>query len=478
MTTHVSRIPHFLKSLGSVPEVTEVSAGEVLLTSGRVVNCDPLVELGRRPFDRGVPPGRHRAFIGQRARKNVYARLDFGRTPTTWELAIVSRPGTGHVATKYTVDAGFGAFVDAGVAAATEAKNVAQQPSPLPPEYVDPVLQALREGGIGTRSFANVALLGDANIVAFESGPGNGSYESFFGLDDAGEVAALVTVFVDLDPPKAETAAEPATATPPEPEAGPTPSRRPRGSRFLPALDRPVRPKERYHVVPRIGPSRAEEKILSAIREGLFRPGDAAEAATIEEAYALYVPFWRIDLSRSDTGTHFANVRIGSIGVPIPHQQTRETAGVWMVSARSAFPYAMKNPGALLAGEVPGLAVSLAALEASDPDTAGGWEVLDADVDQDHAITIANAALSPGAQRFAGLSLLHESDKRVDALHFVRYPIWFARYRYRGEASKGDEEGLFYLGISAVDGKPITAEHPSKFRAAAAKVKRFFGLDE
>jgi hypothetical protein len=30
------------------------------------------------------------------------------------------------------------------------------------------------------------------------------------------------------------------------------------------------------------------------------------------------------------------------------------------------------------------------------------------------------------------------------------------------------------VGISALDGTPLTAEHPSKLRAGAAKVRRFF----
>ena len=42
------------------------------------------------------------------------------------------------------------------------------------------------------------------------------------------------------------------------------------------------------------------------------------------------------------------------------------------------------------------------------------------------------------------------------ALHFVRYPVWFARYRYRGDAAPEGND-LFYVGISAVDGAPITA---------------------
>lgn len=64
-----------------------------------------------------------------------------------------------------------------------------------------------------------------------------------------------------------------------------------------------------------------------------------------------------------------------------------------------------------------------------------------------------------------------------DAKDKAKDPVWFARYRYRGEATPSGND-LFYIGISAADGIPFTAEHPSKLRAGAARVKRFFGLDE
>ena len=65
---------------------------------------------------------------------------------------------------------------------------------------------------------------------------------------------------------------------------------------FAPALPRPVLPDERYHVVPRVGATRAEQKIHAEICDGTFRPPDAATEATLEEAYALFVPFWRVDI--------------------------------------------------------------------------------------------------------------------------------------------------------------------------------------
>lgn len=242
-------------------------------------------------------------------------------------------------------------------------------------------------------------------------------------------------------------------------------------NRFLPLLPRAVLPEEVYHVAPRIGAARAEQLILAEICDGTFRPPDAAQNATIEEAYALFVPFWRIDMARKDQALRLSSVRIGTVGVPVPYQDTTSAKATWMVCARSAFPYEMKHPSTLLPGDAKPLTMNLAALEHGDPATRGMWEVLDADIDGDRAHQIAAAALagSSGASR----ALFTEAEISVRARHFVRYPIWFARYRYRGDAS-AEGNDLFYVGISAADGTPITAEHPSKLRSGAAKVRRFF----
>lgn len=239
--------------------------------------------------------------------------------------------------------------------------------------------------------------------------------------------------------------------------------------RFLPALSDPVVPRETYHAVPSIGPTRAEAIMTEEICDGTFRPPDARTHAKIEEAYALYVPFWRVDIHRSDQALRLSGLRVG--GVPIPTQQSTEARATWMVCARSAFPYEMKHPSTLLPGDAKPLVISLAALDHGDPETKGVWEIVDADVDEAAARALAQSQLARHSA--AAGALIGESQVVTRAIHFVRYPTWFARYRYRGDASAAGGD-VYYLGISAVDGLPITAEHPSKLRAGAARVKRFF----
>ncbi len=237
---------------------------------------------------------------------------------------------------------------------------------------------------------------------------------------------------------------------------------------FLPTLPNSTAPAERYHVAPTIGPKRAEAMIMDIICDGTFRPPDARDNAHIEEAFALYVPFWRIDISRSDFAVRLSGLRVG--GVPIPTARTTEADAVWMICGRTAFPYEMKHPSTLLAGDAKPLTVSLAELSPGKP-TMDGWERLQADVDDKRAARLAAAEL--GKRSGSANALIGDSQVTTNALHFVEYPIWFARYRYRGDSNPTGKD-LFYVGISAATGLPVTAEHPSKLRAGAARIRRLF----
>jgi hypothetical protein len=130
----------------------------------------------------------------------------------------------------------------------------------------------------------------------------------------------------------------------------------------------------------------------------------------------------------------------------------------------------MKKPGALLTGDVTPLEVSLAALVPGDPKLEPGWELLDADVPEKEARGRAGAALERTAKEDA---VVTTSELTVHAVHFVRVPIWLARYRYQGVAAP--DGGAYHVGISALDGAAITAHHPPKLRAGVAKLKDLFG---
>ena len=175
-------------------------AGELLVTSGRVVACDPLTAPETEPFTRVVPPGPHRVTLsvahfedGDQRVAAAMLRLG-GERPTRWELAMLAGEELAELAEGevfgYGVDSGTGCFMDEEAAQALLRKMDEDE------EYYEDVIDEMGKAYVHTWSWANIEL-GDAgaNLVAFSTGVGDGLYASYFGLDAEGRPVSLVTDF-------------------------------------------------------------------------------------------------------------------------------------------------------------------------------------------------------------------------------------------------------------------------------------------
>jgi len=242
---------------------------------------------------------------------------------------------------------------------------------------------------------------------------------------------------------------------------------------FAPPLPQRVYPEPRFLVVPQLGPEQAQGRIRAEICDGALRPPDAAEAALIAAIHGLFVPFWRIEITRPEHQMRAADERRGYLGVPLAQLGGSDGRSAWMVCARYGFPYEMKHPNLPVPGDTRPLVLPAGLLHPGDPDPAWGWEEVEADIDAFSAEAMAMTSyrkfvIDPNA-------IFSDVEPIVRAIHFVRYPLWLARYQYRTEAAP-TPDGLFHVGVSAVDGVPITAVHPSKLAAGAAKLKRLLGF--
>lgn len=202
-------LPDFSKLFAEGKEIaTEIGrvvlrvkpAGELTVTSGRVVACDPLVSPDVEPFDRRVPGGTFPVLLSvahfeDDDRRVAGAMLRFaGRAPASWVPAL--RPGEEPSALSedevfgYPVDSGTGCFMDAETARLV-LSGVDEE------DFADALVGEMDKTYEDTWSWANVELDAGAghNIVAFSAGVGDGLYASYFGLDEAGEVVCLVTDF-------------------------------------------------------------------------------------------------------------------------------------------------------------------------------------------------------------------------------------------------------------------------------------------
>jgi hypothetical protein len=202
-------LPDFSKLFAEGKEVeTEIGrvvlrlrpAGELTVTSGWVVACDPLTSPEVEPFTRPVPVGTFPvtlsvAHFEDGDRRVAGALVRFGaREPATWELALhpgedLSELGEGEIF-GYPVDSGTGCFMDEETARLVIDHADAE-------EFSDTLAAEMERTYEDTWSWANVEFDPDAgsNIVAFSTGVGDGRYASYFGLDADGEVVCLVTDF-------------------------------------------------------------------------------------------------------------------------------------------------------------------------------------------------------------------------------------------------------------------------------------------
>lgn len=172
--------------------------GEVRFPSGGIIAADPfyIAEDFTFPFARRIVPGRYPvslcyADIKDWGRRVAFARIDFSaERPSEWVGAALA--GGDPSESAYGVDAGLGTFVDESLkdAFADEIANFDNQ-KPGGNFYVEVLEKEFHDDGSwAIHDIAN----SDGQIVIFESGLGDGAYESYWGMKD-GRVISLVTDF-------------------------------------------------------------------------------------------------------------------------------------------------------------------------------------------------------------------------------------------------------------------------------------------
>lgn len=178
--------------------------GDVVMTTGKVVACDPLVNPEKRPFVVQVPLGRYPVIVSvamfpsDSDQRVAYAMLKLSeQTPVRWEMATCEGQDITQLAEDeifcYPVDAGTGCFMDA------EVGQLLQQRT----DFADQLLEILNQTYRHTWSHANMTIdeVTGANMIAFSSGLGDGCYASYWGYDADNKLACLVTDFGVLEHP-------------------------------------------------------------------------------------------------------------------------------------------------------------------------------------------------------------------------------------------------------------------------------------
>ena len=174
--------------------------GELVITTGGLVACDPFFCSAARPLAARVPPGRYPVILSVASiaddQRVAYAKLHVGDKPASrWEMALLpdeelSSLKEGEVF-GYSVDSGIGCYMD------EEAAAIHLQKLDSDEEYEHHLTDEMENNYVDTWDWADINLNAatGANIITFTSGWGDGFYPLYVGYDGDGSVVALVTYF-------------------------------------------------------------------------------------------------------------------------------------------------------------------------------------------------------------------------------------------------------------------------------------------
>ena len=180
-----------------------ITIGQLKLPSGRVVACDPYFCSSAMPFSLKVTPGTYEVQLYQTNSQEWGQRIALARilfTPGKRVFTLQRSVKEFTDSNGYFVDSGIGSFMDI-LACQTLSEVFAEHYRTNPQgNYYSDILEsefkmnAINPNDIGKwnlHSLPNSTL----NVAMFASGLGDGNFESFWGLDEYGEIVSLVTDF-------------------------------------------------------------------------------------------------------------------------------------------------------------------------------------------------------------------------------------------------------------------------------------------
>jgi len=244
----------------------------------------------------------------------------------------------------------------------------------------------------------------------------------------------------------------------------------------FPKLERPVVAAETFVVPATLDLAQGRAAVRRVITDGVLKPSDI-EGAAIDDASLLYLPFWRVDASVDGFHIGIGTVT-GSSGrsIPIPTGGANSRDAAVMVCARTIVPFELRLPSTFRISGSPALDVNASELVPADRvrDALAAGEVVDADVPRDQGEKTATGLLVRAVS--SSNAIYQKYEPQIRSTTFVLYPVYYARYRYEGEARRHAGEQFFVM-VSGKTGDVVNAKHPSAMRAMATKLRKLLSFD-
>ncbi|KYC39700.1 hypothetical protein WA1_30690 [Scytonema hofmannii PCC 7110] len=189
--------------------LTAHNIGDLVLTSEKLVACDPLTFFGAESFAIELKAGRYPTILSiayfhkDKQFAVAYAMLLLKKEPVVrFEMATILGEDISSLEEGkifgYGVDSGMGCFMDSNVAQLILEKNWNAETDE--DFFSSQLLEALQKSSNSPWCWTNFCVdeSTQANIIAFDSGWGDGIYPSYFGYDVQENIISVVTEFINL----------------------------------------------------------------------------------------------------------------------------------------------------------------------------------------------------------------------------------------------------------------------------------------
>lgn len=208
---HIENISKlFGKGFVSHPLIESYAAGKIILPTGKLVACDPLLTKDMAPFIINFPTGEFEVSVHKEKESNciAYTEILFSdEEPVRWEIATVEGQNVKDLSEGeifgYPVESGMGCFMDVET---QECLNVLENRlfHRKGADFLGIYEEFFHEhffdenGAIDQFALLNPSEEKSGNIFTFETGYGEGFYASYIGLDSSNTPVKIVTEFIEV----------------------------------------------------------------------------------------------------------------------------------------------------------------------------------------------------------------------------------------------------------------------------------------
>lgn len=200
----------FSRNFVESPVLDTFEAGNIVLPTGQLIACDPVITSDMKAFETRFPKGKFPAYIHKEKETGciAYVELVFGGAPvTTWKLATTEGQNMQDLAEGeifgYPVESGMGCFMD--LETQNHLNRLEQKLYHLKGDDFKGIYEEFFHGHFFDEKGATdqFALMkpdeeNAGNILAFETGYGEGFYASYIGFSAENIPVKIVSEFIEI----------------------------------------------------------------------------------------------------------------------------------------------------------------------------------------------------------------------------------------------------------------------------------------